>query len=464
MPDVSHQWGDSDYYGLTREFDPEWYLTEDQKQLQRDIIQACHDVIRPQAAIADETGEYPWKSLEAMAELGLLGLIVPEKYGGRGENHVCVTMVAETLARHGCSSTGVIYMMHLVSVAGLLFRAAGNDEVQSVLSRLDKDVFIGSASYTDPETGGHFWYPKISNVERTDKGWHVVKNSAFTTSSGYAKWIITQTVSPDFSGDYSDLSVFLLYGDEIEGSPGAWDAMGMRANQAGPIKIDAEIPANRMVGPPGDGAASNDEAIDPLAMIMYGGLYNGLSLACLDLAKRHTTHRKHAQYAQRIADYATTHDVFGGSLIDVEASRMMTYAVSHRLDQVTENGDWTLHERDPDAMPRTELSPWCFMIKEIACRHASNISDRMLQLFGGQGYSRRAEIERLVRDSKAGWIMGPSNEVTRQLMGKWALLGSETVDWWNQQINEGLLNNEISKLDDAGKKALIEKLQNDLAQ
>ncbi|MEZ5881384.1 MAG: acyl-CoA dehydrogenase family protein [Nitratireductor sp.] len=454
--------GADQFNGLTPEFDPDWFLTDDQRVLRQELIEACRKVIRPQAIKSDETSEYPWASIEALAELNLLGAIVPKKYNGRAENHVGATMVIETLARYGCPSTAVVYMMHLAAVAGLLFRADGNAPAQDILSRLDKDVLIGSASYTDPETGGHFWYPKISNVTRTDKGWHVVKKSAFTSSSGYARWMITQTTSPDFKGDYSDLSVFLLMGDEIEGSPGAWNAMGMRGNQSGPVKIDAEIPLDRMVGPSGDGAASNDEAIDPLAMLAFGGLYNGVSLACLDLAKAYTTRRKHAQFAQSVADYATTHDVYGTALIDVEASRLMTYSVAQQLDNVTENGDWTLHERDPSAMPRTPYAPWCFMVKELACRHANDVSDKMLHLFGGAGYSKHAEIERILRDAKAGWIMGPSNEVSKQLIGRWALLGSEAVDWWNQRVNEGLLHNEISKLDNAGKQALVQKLQQEL--
>jgi alkylation response protein AidB-like acyl-CoA dehydrogenase len=456
-------WGEEEFFGLGYDFDPQWYLTDDQLALQERLIKACHDVIRPQAIKSDRTCEYPWPSLEALAELGLLGAIIPKKYGGRAENHIGIAMVTETLARYGCPSTAVVYAMHMVSVAALLFRAGGNAEIQSVLRRIDRDVFVGSASYTDPETGGHFWYPKISNVTRVgDDKWHVVKKSAFTSSSGYAKWMVTQTTSPDFQGDYSDLSVFLLYGDEIQGSPGMWDALGMHGNQSGPVKIDAVVPMDRMVGPPGDGAASNDEAVDPLAMIMFGAMYNGIALASLDLAKSYTTKRKHVQYARSIADYPTTHDTYGRALIDVQASRLYTYALAQQLDRVTENGDWSLHERDPKAMPRTDYAVWCFKAKELAARHASEVSDKMLQLFGGAGYGRHQEIERILRDSKAGWLMGPSNEVTRQLVGRWALLGSEAVDWWNQRVDEGVLHSELGKLDSAGKQEIIDKLSSEL--
>jgi alkylation response protein AidB-like acyl-CoA dehydrogenase len=188
---------------------------------------------------------------------------------------VQVLMATEAIARYGCPSTAVIFMMHLVAVGGLVFRAHANPEIQSLLRRMDGEALIGTASYTDPETGGHFWYPKTSSAERVADGWHVRKTAAFTTSSGYASWYLTQTTSPEFSGDYSDLSVFLLYPDEVQANPGVWDAMGMHANQSGPVEIDAVIPFDRIVGPVGDGARSNDEAIDPLAFLQYAGAYNG---------------------------------------------------------------------------------------------------------------------------------------------------------------------------------------------
>ena len=86
----------------------------------------------------------------------------------------------------------------------------------------------------------------------------------------------------------------------------------------------------------------------------------------------------------------------------------------------------------------------------------------MLQLFGGAGYSRKAGIERLVRDAKAGWIMGPNNEIARQIVGRWALLGAEAADFWNQRVNEPLLMNELGKLDDEGKRAIIAKLAREI--
>ena len=461
MP-TTKPWGDGLYFGLDREFDPGWLLSEQQRELERTLIALCEDVLRPNAIECDRTSAYPRANIDALASLGLLGVIVPEKYGGRGESHVGTLMVTETIARYGCPSTALIYMMHMVAVAALVFRAHGNAEIQALLRRLDSDALIGTASYTDPETGGHFWYPKTSSATRVPDGWHVRKQAAWTTSSGYADWYISQTTSPDFAGDYSDLSVFLFYPDEVRGNAGVWDAMGMHANQSGPVEIDVTIPAERIIGWPGDGAASNDEAVDPLAMLMYAGAYNGVALACMDVAKRHVTRTSHAQYGRRIADYATIQDAFGTALMDVQASRMYAYAFAQALDGVTENGSWELYESAPDARPRASLTSWSLPAKFLAARAASQISDAMLQLCGGRGYMRSGEIERLVRDAKAGWVMAPSNEVTRQLYGRWALLGSDAVDWWNQKIDEPALQNELGKLDDEGKRRIIEQLSGDL--
>jgi alkylation response protein AidB-like acyl-CoA dehydrogenase len=418
-------------------------------------MEACRLVIRPLAIECDRTSTYPRASVDELARLRLLAMIAPQELGCRGASHTSVLMATEAIARYGCPSTAVIFMMHLVAVAGLVFRSHDNATIQDLLRRMDGEALIGTASYTDPETGGHFWYPKTSGAQRVADGWHVRKTGAFTTSSGYADWYLTQTTSPDFAGDYADLSVFLLYPDEVQGSPGKWEAMGMHANQSGPVEIDAVIPEDRIVGWPGDGARSNDEAIDPLAFLMYAGAYNGVAMACLDVARRHALRRAHAQYGRRIADYATSQDAYGDALCQAQASRVFAYAMARAMDDATDGGDWTMYGADRDAAPRSAFTAWGLEAKVLAAGLASRVSDEMLHLCGGRGHTRAAAIERLVRDAKAGWVMAPSNEVSRQIIGRWALLGPEAVDWWNQQVDQRALHNELGKMDAQEKQRLV---------
>jgi alkylation response protein AidB-like acyl-CoA dehydrogenase len=459
MSDVK-MWGSAPYGGLGYDFDPQWYLTEEQKALQAKLIELCRTTLRPNAVEFDRNGTFPRKNMEALASLGLLSLHVPTKYGGMGQSHVALAMVLETIGRYGCPSTCLVYTMHLLATGALLLRAKGNPEIEKVLRRLDRDVFIGTSAYSDPETGSHFWFPKVSSAERTERGYRISKKGSWVTSGGFADFYVAQTVSPDFKGNYADLSVFLVYKDEVQSRSSEWDAMGMRGNQSGPVEFkDLELPRERMIGPPGDGGRSNDEAVDPLGLIMLSASYNGIALGAIDIAKQHTTRKVHSDVGLRVADYPTIQDYVGESIMDTQASRLYTFEMARRMDEVTNRCDWSIHEDDLMVMPRAQYLPWLWQSKFLASKNASTVADRMLQSCGGTGYKRELGIERLLRDAKAGWVMGPTNEVLRQFVGKLALLGPESLDYWNQVVNQRVLNNELKKLDTDGKRKLIAELQ-----
>ena len=147
-----------------------------------------------------------------------------------------------------------------------------------------------------PETGSHFWYPVSSGAETVEGGWKVRKKASWTTSAGFADWYIVQTTSPDFSGNYSDLSCFLMMGNEVKAEPSKWDGLGLRGNQSGTLEVDnVHMPADRLVGPKGDGSHSNDEAVDPFFLLCSSACWNGISLG----ADRHRQAPHHHQEARR---------------------------------------------------------------------------------------------------------------------------------------------------------------------
>ncbi|MDQ6819743.1 MAG: acyl-CoA dehydrogenase, partial [Actinomycetota bacterium] len=88
----------------------------------------------------------------------------------------------------------------------------------------------------------------------------------------------------------------------------------------------------------------------------------------------------------------------------------------------------------------------------------AHVVDKMLHACGGTGYKRDMELERYLRDAKAGWVMGPTNEVLRQFVGRAVLLGFESLDYWNQHYNRRAVENELKKLDADGKRKLAEEL------
>lgn len=451
-------WSATEYWGLGYDFDPQWVLTPAQQQLQAGLIELCASVLRPNAIESDRSLIYPRRNFEALASLGLLGLFVPKEWGGLGENHVCAAMVVETIARYGCPSTAMCYTMHLGATAAALFRAHESPELQQLLKRLDQDVSIGTLSYSDPETGSHFWYPISSKAERLADGWQVSKKASWTTSAGFADWYIVQTTSPEFDGNYADLSCFLIYRDEVQAEPQKWDALGLRGNQSGTLLVDGvTVPLDRMVGPKGDGTASNDEIVDPFFLLCSSACWNGIAMGAIDIAKRHVTRKKHVDVGMRVADYPTIQDYFGEAVIDTNACRLFTFSMGKLMDDLTHSCDWSIHN-DLTALPRSAHLPWYWQIKFAAAKNVAHVCDKMLHACGGSGFKKDMEIERYLRDGKAGWVMGPTNEVLRQFVGKLALLGFESLDYWNQQVNDRILHNEVKKLDAAGKRQLAEQL------
>jgi hypothetical protein len=97
-------------------------------------------------------------------------------------------------------------------------------------------------------------------------------------------------------------------------------------------------------------------------------------------------------------------------------------------------------------------------VKFAAAKNVAHVTDKMLHACGGTGYKPGLGIERYLRDGKAGWVMGPTNEVLRQFVGKFALLGMESLDYWNQAINERAIQNEVKKMTPEQKRELARKL------
>ncbi len=208
-------------------------------------------------------------------------------------------------------------------------------------------------------------------------------------------------------------------------------------------------------GPTGDGANSNDESVDPWFLVGSSSVWNGLALGAIDIAKRHTTRKKHVDVGLRVADYPTIQDYVGEAVMDTNASRLFTLSVAQAMDGATENN--TVNP-GPGELARGNFLHWAWQIKFEAAKNTAHVVDKMLHACGGSGYKRDMELERYLRDAKAGWVMGPTNEVLRQFVGKAVLLGFESLDYWNQSYNRRAVENEVKKLDAAGKRELAEQL------
>ena len=241
-------WGNEPFWGLGSEWDPQWLLTDRQKKLQAELIELCRSHMRENAVESDKKLLYPRKNFQAPRQGGLPR---PDRAQGTGRHgrEPC-------LRRHGGRDHRPLWLpvdRHVLHHAsgrgrrGALPPSRHSKPIQDIMRRIDKDCLVGTLSYSDPETGRHFWYPISSGAEETEDGWKVRKKASWTTSGGFADWYIVQTTRPDFDGNYSDLSCFLIMGNEVKADPANWDGLGLRGNQSGPIEVKDTISE----GPPG---------------------------------------------------------------------------------------------------------------------------------------------------------------------------------------------------------------------
>ena len=452
-------WGSEPFWGLGSDWDPDWVLTDRQRELRDLLIELCATELRANAKRSDDELLFPRQNLELLGEHGFLGLTVPEEFGGLGENHVGYAMAVETVARYGCASTAMCLVMHIGAVMAIMHRRTPA-LVDKYIRPLSSGK-IGTLSYSDPETGSHLWYPISSGAERVGQGFRIHKKASWTTSAGFADFYVVQTTSPEFTG-YDDLSVFVVDAADVDAQPALWDALGLRGNQSGPLEVrDIEIPGEQLIGPTGDGAASNDEIVAPVFLIGSSACWNGIALGAIDIAKRHTTRTRHADVGLRVADYPTIQDYIGEAVADTNACRLFVYSVAQALDHATADNTRTLEVGET---ARAEYLHWVWQVKFEAAKNVAQVVDTMLHACGGTGYKRDLELERYLRDGKAGWVMGPTNEVVRQFVGRAALLGFDSLDYWNQTYNRRAVENEIRKLDADGKRKLAEQLLSHAAE
>ena len=453
-------WGGEPFWGLGYDWDPDWVLTDRQKELRATLIELCEKELRANAKRSDDELLFPRRNLELLGEHGFLGLIVPEEYGGLGENHVGFAMTCETIARYGCASTAMCYVMHIGAVDAIMFRPTP-ELIDKYIRPLNSGT-IGTLSYSDPETGSHFWYPSSSGpsaqrrVQGPQEGVVDDLRRASPTSTSCRRRARTSratTTSPSSSSTRST----------ARRSRRSGTRSGYAATSPAPSRVHGRRdPGEQLVGPEGDGATSNDEVGRP---VVPHRLVVGV--------ERHRVRRDRHRETPHDAQAARRRRDARGRLPDDPGLRRRGGHGHERrraCSSTPSRRRWTARPTTTRSCSGQERSRarnylhWAWQIKFVAAKNVAHVVDKMLHACGGSGYKRDMELERYLRDAKAGWVMGPTNEVLRQFVGKAVLLGFDALDYWNQSYNRRAVENEVKKLDADGKRELAEKLMAEAAE
>lgn len=377
-----------------------------------DIKKLVDAVIRPNADRNDREGRFPSENLKALADAGWNGVLFPEALDGLGLDHVAFAIAAEEIASAD-ASTGLVYVMH-VSAAQTIF-LYGTDDQRERWVKGARAGALGTFSTSEKATGGHFWY-SVSQAARRGDDYVLDLEKSFTTSAGHASFYVLSTRSPD-AASHADFTWFIVDGKNAGIRPGPWDALGVRANHSGSLRVDnVVVPRRDRLGSEGQGKEILFDGGSPSYLLGLGAVWHGVARGALAGATEWATGTVHRDFERRLADYQVLRQGLGRSKVLAESLRPWQHALAAQLDQL-----------QAARKPQGELLFPLIEFKVHASEVAAEVTQGSLDLSGGYGY-KRGTLERSFRDARAGVVMGPSNNIAREWLGK-TLVGLPLELW-----------------------------------
>jgi alkylation response protein AidB-like acyl-CoA dehydrogenase len=384
----------------------------DYVSIRAEIRQLVDDVIRPNAERLDRDATFPSENLAALAKAGWNSVLFPKDLGGLDLDHVAFAIAAEEIASAD-ASTALVYVMH-VSATQAIFLFGTDDQRQRWVKGA-RSGKIGTFSTSERATGGHFWY-NVSQGKRQGDDYVIDLEKSFTTSAGHADYYVLTTQTPGAT-KASDVTWFVVDGKQKGISPGKWEALGVRANHSGSLRIDnVVVPQRDRLGAEGQGKEVMFDGGSPSYLLGLGAVWHGVARGALAEATRYATGTVHRDFDRRLADYQVLRQELGTSKILVEGLRPWQESLAANLDQLQA-------EKKPQGALLLPLVEFKVQASEVAAR----VTRGGLDVSGGYGYKKGA-LERFFRDARAGVVMGPSNNIAREWLGK-SLVGLPLELW-----------------------------------
>ncbi len=376
----------------------------DYEALRQEIRELVEETIAPNAERTDGNGtgqgNFPRENLLALSRAGWNGVLTAPEYGGRGLDHVAFAIAAEEIGRAD-ASTGLIYVMH-VGAAQTLNLFGTDDQRRRWLGTPD---LIGTYSTSERATGGHWWF-NLSEASRDGDDYIVNADKSFTTSSGEADFYVVQTRTPGAAGP-KDITFFIVDGTSEGISSGPWSALGVRGNSSGPISYsDVKVPARDRLGAENDGKDIVYHGVSPVYLIGLGAVWHGVARGALERSASWLTGTIHRDYDRRLSDYQVLRQSLGRARVLTASLAPWQDALARRLDELWQAGE-----------PQGQILLALTEFKVHAAEVAAEVTTASLETSGGYGY-RQGAIERAFRDARAGIVMGPSNNIAREWLGK----------------------------------------------
>ena len=371
-------------------------LPEEHQLLRKSVRQLAEEKIAPRATAIDEAAEYPWDVHEELKKADLLGIHVPEEYGGAGADRIAHSIVVEEISR-ACASSGLIVGGNKLGTMGLIL--AGSDDLKRrYLPAVASGESTFSYALSEREAGSDAAAMRTRAVRDGDS--YVLNGTkCWITGAGVSTHYTVMAVTDPTKGA-KGISAFVVHADDAGFSVGTKERkMGIKGSPTCEIYFeDCRIPADRMIGEEGTGFGTALKTLDHTRS-MIGAQAVGIAQGALDAAIAYIKERR--QFGKAIAEFQGVQFMIADMAMKVEAARHLVYVAAASA----ERGDADL----------TFLSS---ASKTFASDTAMSVTTDAVQLFGGAGYTRDFPVERMMRDAKITQIYEGTNQIQRMVMAR----------------------------------------------
>jgi len=373
----------------------DFQLNETEKLIQQTARDFATRELAPTAARRDAEGTFPLAELKKMAELGLMGVNVPEKWGGTEAGVVAYALAMMEISR-ACAATAVT-MAVTNMVAEVICKFGTSEQIQRQVPRITSGEYsCGAFALSEPHCGSDASALRTS-ARRSERGWVLNGTKQFITSGDHAGVIVVwaRTGGPGHRG----ISAFLVE----KGTPGmsigtVEKKMGLKGSTTVQLVFeDAEIPAEALLDEENRGFRIAMVALDG-GRIGVGAQAVGIAQAALDEAVRYSRERQ--AFGAPLADKQAIQWMLADSATELEAARLLVLQAADCKGR---------------GLPFTRQAS---MAKLFASEAANRICARAFQVHGGYGYIKEYPIERLVRDCRITTIYEGTSEVQRMVIAR----------------------------------------------
>jgi alkylation response protein AidB-like acyl-CoA dehydrogenase len=381
-------------------------LTDEQQQLRRSIREFAEAEIAPHVMEWDEASQFPSQLIPKLAEMGLLGVIFPEKYGGAGLGYIEYVIAIEELSRVD-GSVGIIVAAHNSLCTNHIFKFGTETQRQKYVVPLAQGKKLGCWSLTEPGAGSDAGGTRTEAV-RAENSWVINGAKTFTTNGHYADVCVAMAVT-DRKDRHHGISAFIVEKETPGFRPGKKEnKLGMRASDTSEVIFsDCRVPGENLLGEEGHGFANSLQVLDG-GRISIAALALGMAQGACDAATKYAKERK--QFGKAIAEFQAIQFKLADMATGIAAARMLVYQAAWLADRAAAG-----HE--------VRFTRESSMAKLFASEVAVRVANEAVQVFGGYGFIKDYPAEKFYRDVKLCTIGEGTSEIqrliiARQLLGK----------------------------------------------